>query len=229
MGTPIRILIVDDHPFFRQGVRLFLESLQDFVLIGEAESGEQALQVAGDQEVDVVLMDLAMPGMDGISATEALLKVNPALGVLVLTSFGNEEKIKQAIAAGASGYCLKDAPPKELTTAINAVAAGGTYLGRGITPKVLTYSFDRHEKMIGEMPQADYAGTLFAELTQRELEVLEKLARGLGNKGIARELYVSEKTVKTHVANILGKLNVKTRIQAALLFSEYKMKGGNAK
>ncbi len=230
MGTPIRILIVDDHPFFRQGVRLFLESLKGFVLAGEAESGDQALQIAGNQEVDVVLMDLAMPGMDGISATEALLKVNPALGILVLTSFGNEEKIKQAIAAGASGYCLKDAPPEELTTAINAVAAGGTYLGRGITPKVLTHAFDRHEKKAeGEMPQPDHAGNLFAELTRRELEVLEKLAVGLGNKEIARELYVSEKTVKTHVANILSKLDVKTRTQAALLFSEYKMKGSNAK
>jgi DNA-binding NarL/FixJ family response regulator len=140
---------------------------------------------------------------------------------MVLTSFGNEEKIQQAIAAGASGYCLKDAPPQELVTAINAVAAGGTYLGRGITPKALTQisSTPSEEAKTGH-PGSDEG--IFAELTKRELDVLDKLAQGLGNKEIAEALFVSEKTVKSHVANVLHKLEVKTRTQAALLVSEYR-------
>lgn len=222
MGDRVKIIMVDDHPFFRQGVRFFLNSIDDFELVGEAESGEQAINIVAGSEVDVILMDLQMTGMDGITATEALLGNNPDLRILILTSYGNEDKIQQAIAAGASGYCLKDAPPEELTTAIKAVAAGGTYLGRGITPKVLTRT------MPGKKDGPKDVEDIFAELTQRELEVLDKLALGLGNKEIAEELIVSEKTVKTHVANILNKLELKTRTQAALLASEYRAKGGRA-
>ena len=219
MDERIKILIVDDHPFFRQGVRFFLDSLAEFELAAEAESGEQALNIITETQIDVVLMDLQMPILDGISATEALLEVQPELRVLILTSYGNEDKIQQAIAAGAAGYCLKDAQPDELDTAIKAVAAGGTYLGQGISPKVLAKTF-----LPGEEKGADKQGEgtgLFAELTNRERDVLAKLALGLGNKEIAEVLYVSEKTVKTHVANILSKLHVKTRTQAALLASEY--------
>ncbi len=222
MGDRVKIIMVDDHPFFRQGVRFFLNSIDDFELVGEAESGEHAINIVAAKEVDVILMDLQMPGMDGITATEALLGNNPDLRILILTSYGNEDKIQQAIAAGASGYCLKDAPPEELTTAIKAVAAGGTYLGRGITPKVLTRT------MPGKKDGPKDVEDIFAELTQRELEVLDKLALGLGNKEIAEELIVSEKTVKTHVANILNKLELKTRTQAALLTSEYRAKRGRA-
>ena len=227
MGTPTKILIVDDHPFFRTGVRFFIESLNDFKLMGEAENGEQALQMIGSHKVDVVLMDLDMPGMDGIMTTNELLKINPALGILVLTSFGNEEKIYEAIAAGASGYCLKDTPPDELIAAIKAVAAGGTYLGRGLTSKLLVYTQNLSSSCEDVTPQSEQTSSLFSELTQRERDVLEKLADGLGNKIIAQELYISEKTVKTHISNILQKLGVNTRTQAALLYSKHEINGSD--
>lgn len=223
MTESVKIMIVDDHPFFRQGVRFFLNSVPEFELVAEAENGGQAMEFVAENRVDLILMDLQMPGMDGISATEALLGEYPDLRILILTSYGNEDKIQQAIAAGASGYCLKDAPPEELTTAIKAVAAGGTYLGRGITPKVLARTMLPAKESDSDKPGNN--AELFAELTQRERDVLDKLVQGLGNKEIAKELIVSEKTVKTHVANILSKLNVKTRTQAALLASDYLGRG----
>lgn len=229
MSMPVRILIVDDHPFFRQGVRFFIESLDDFVLAGEAENGDQALELASDLDIDVVLMDLEMPGMDGIETTSALLQEHPNINILILTSFGSEEKIHEAIVVGASGYCLKDAPPDELMTAIKAVSAGGTYLGRGITPKLLAYT-SRHQVKEREADRNRDDKTVknkLSDLTQRELEVLEKLALGLGNKEIAGTLFVSEKTVKTHISNILHKLQVSTRTQAALVYSENKMNGSD--
>lgn len=213
MESPIRIFIVDDHPFFRQGVKFFLSSLQDLKLIGEASNGVQALEYLSSCEVDVILMDLNMTGMDGLQTTQALLKGNPDLRILILSSFGSEDKIQNALSIGAAGYCLKDAPPDELVTAIRAVASGGTYLGRGISPKVLTLGSPQ------EPIRPDEQGDLLKSLTQREMDVLILLTRGLSNKEIAEALFVSEKTVKTHVANLLQKLSVKTRTQAALLAS----------
>ncbi|MCR3921824.1 MAG: response regulator transcription factor, partial [Firmicutes bacterium] len=209
MKNPIKLVIVDDHPFFRQGVKFFISSLQDFELVGEADSGEHALQLLDKTATDVVLMDLKMTGLDGISTTEALLMQHPKLRILILTSFGSEDAIYQALQAGAAGYCLKDAPPDELATAIRAVAEGGTYLGRGITPM----TFTRSEQSVSPSTQTGYDP--LTTLTQRELDVFALLAQGLANKEIAAKLIVSEKTVKTHVANILQKLNVKTRTQAA--------------
>lgn len=223
MAQPIKILIVDDHPFFRQGVRIFLDSLDEIELVGEADNGQQALEVAAQHQADVVLMDLHMPEMDGICTTKALLKENPSLRILILTSFGDAEKIHQAIAAGASGYCLKDAPPGELLTAINAVAGGGTYLGRGVMPMALAPTVA--PKSAARAVDQTNAQDLLAELTQREREVLDKLSQGLSNKEIASELFLGEKTVKTHVANILHKLGVKTRTQAALLATQHNKQG----
>jgi NarL family two-component system response regulator LiaR len=211
----IRVLIVDDHPFFREGVKLFLGTSEGFEIIGAAGSGEEALEVLSAQEADVVLMDLQMAGLDGIETTRALLLERPTLRILILTSFGGAGKIQQALAAGAAGYCLKDAPPGELAAAIRAVAEGGTYLGRGITPGNLTLTPDDVEP---DNPQEE---SPLAELTQRELDVLRLLTRGLGNKEIAEALFVSEKTVKTHVANVLQKLQVKSRTQAAILASKH--------
>lgn len=218
MDRPFRLLIVDDHPFFRQGVKFYLSSLNEFEIIGECSSGEQALELISTTEPDVILMDLKMTGMDGISTTEALLKKNPNLRILILTSFGSEEKIYQALSIGAAGYCLKDAPPQELAIAIKAVAEGGTYLGRGIIPKALTRATTTYEQ--DEVKSSNSCGA-FEDLTQRETDVLKLIAKGLGNKDIAQELIVSEKTVKTHVANILHKLNVSTRTQAALLANKH--------
>ena len=156
-----------------------------------------------------------MSGMDGICTTEALLKSNPELRILVLTSYGKWEKTQQALQAGARGYCLKDAPPEELVTAIRAVAGGGTYLGCGIMPEVLA------EKPIKDAGGESNVKGVLQELTHRELDVLKLLAIGLGNKEIAVRLFVSEKTVKTHVANILQKLEVRTRTQAAIIANKH--------
>lgn len=215
MEGKIRVMIVDDHPFFREGVKLYLGGVDDFELVGAASSGEQAVEMISSHQVDVVLMDLQMNGMDGIAATQALLEYDPDIRVLILTSFGGGDKIQQAFASGAAGYCLKNAPPAELTTAIQAVAGGGTYLGRGIMPQTLASA--------APAPQHDSseASAPFEHLTEREVDVLKLLAKGLGNRDIAEQLVVTEKTVKTHVANILQKLDVKTRTQAALLANKH--------
>ena len=213
MEKSIRILIVDDHPFFRQGVRFYLSSLEDNYIVEDATSGEQALELIKTKDFDLILVDMKMTGMDGISTTLGMLEHNPSLRILILTSFGSMETIQKALNAGAAGYCLKNAPPEELATAIKAVAEGGTYLGRGITPQVLTQSSNNSSKL---KTTEDFS-KLKATLTQREIDVLRELSKGLGNREIAQVLVVSEKTVKTHVANILQKFNVKTRTQAALL------------
>lgn len=179
--------------------------------MGEAADGEQALQLLAKTAADVVLMDLKMTGIDGIATTTAALEAWPDLRILILTSYGSEDAIAQALQAGAAGYCLKDAPPQELASAIRAVAAGGTYLGRGINPAVLMRQIKGSHNLLQEN------ASKVESLTQRETEVLHLLAQGLGNKEIAAKLFVSEKTVKTHITNILQKLDVKTRTQAALL------------
>lgn len=211
----IKVLIVDDHPFFREGVKLFLNSAGGFEIAGSLSDGKKAVEFLTSNKVDVVVMDLHMPGLDGISATRTLLEQDPSLRILILTSFSGGEKIQEALASGAAGYCLKDAPPAELAAAIRAVAEGGTYLGRGITPAALVPT----NASISQPTTQNRAVTGISSLTERELEVLKLLTRGLGNKEIAAELYLGEKTVKTHVANILQKLEVSTRTQAALLAS----------
>lgn len=214
MSETLKLLIVDDHPFFRQGVKFFLSGISGFHWIGECSNGEEALDfLQGTEEPDVILMDLNMKGMGGIEATEKILASYRHLRILVLTSFNNEENVRKAIAAGACGYCLKDAPPDELAAAIRAVAEGGTYLGKGI-PLTALAGGSPAQQMAEETPFVE-------DLTERERDVLKLLAAGLGNKEIAEKLYVSEKTVKTHVANILHKFQVKTRTQAALLATKH--------
>ena len=216
MDSLIRVLVVDDHPFFREGVRLFLGTMKGYEIVGAVGSGEQAVEILNSQVADVIVMDLHMPGLDGIATTQALLKDHPHLRILILTSFGDGSKIQQALAAGAAGYCLKDAPPAELAAAIKAVAEGGTYLGRGIAPSSLSPTPST------QVPDSGAEGKLFfSELTDRELDVLRLLTKGMGNREIAEQLFVSEKTVKTHVANVLQKLQVKSRTQAALLGSKH--------
>lgn len=207
MKAKIRILIVDDHPLFRQGVRFFLESFPDLELTGEAQNGAEALSFLINRTADIVLMDLQMPGMDGVETTKRIKERWPDTKVLVLTTFNSWEKVYAALKAGASGYILKDAPPDELVIAIKGIANGGTYLGA----QVATELVDRIRP-----DQEAYSAGLSEPLTDRELEVLKLIGRGLGNREIAKELVLSEKTVKTHVANILQKLQVTSRTQAAL-------------
>ncbi len=204
--NPIRVLIVDDHPLFRQGVRLFLKEAPGIQLAGEAAGGEEALNFLAQETVDVVLLDLLMPGPDGIETAGRILAEWPAIKVLILTSLGSWQKACAALKAGASGYVLKDAEPDQLLAAIRAVAAGGSYLNAGIAGELLS-----HIGTAGAA-ESDQPETL----SEREKEVLALVARGLGNREIAAALFLSEKTVKTHVANILQKLNVKSRTQAAL-------------
>jgi DNA-binding NarL/FixJ family response regulator len=206
MVDKIRLLIVDDHPLFRQGVRFFLESIPELVLMGEMENGPAVLEFLAEYQVDLVLMDLQMPGMDGVEVTRRIKETRPEIKILVLTSFGGWDKVSAALKSGAAGYILKDAQPEELVAAIKAVAAGGSYLGAQVAAELFNRIGNENEST-GDLPEP---------LTERELEVLKLLGQGMGNREIAERLTVSEKTVKTHVANILQKLQVNSRTQAAL-------------
>jgi DNA-binding NarL/FixJ family response regulator len=209
----IRLLIIDDHPLFRKGVHFFLESFPEIELLGEVENGLEGIAFLTGNPVDVVLMDLQMPGMDGIETTIKIKEQWPEVRVLVLTSFNSWDKVYTALKSGAAGYVLKDAPPEELLAAIQAVAAGGSYLGARVATELLS--------RLGNDP-AIPANTP-EPLTDRENEVLKLIGQGLGNREIAAQLVVSEKTVKTHVTNILQKLQVKSRTQAALYAIQHQL------
>ena len=232
MKTAIKLYIVDDHPFFRQGVRFYLETFDDVEIVGEADNGQKALEaigalLKGDDliwEDLVVLMDLQMPVMDGIETTRALLALNNGLRILVLTSQGDSQAVQEVMTLGAAGFCLKDAPPQELENAIRSVHGGGAYLGKGVLPHLLNQEKAGQTENRRTSTEALPKGTmespaeeaLLDSLTPREREVLVLLARGLSNKAIGEALFVSEKTVKTHAANVFGKLMVTSRTQAAL-------------
>jgi two-component system, NarL family, response regulator LiaR len=196
----IRVLIADDHAVVRQGLRTFLDLQDDIEVVGEAVDGEEAIEAVRRLSPDVALMDLVMPRMDGIEAIRHIRDESPQTRVIVLTSFVDEDKMLPAVRAGAAGYLLKDVEPQELVTAIRTVHGGAALL---------------HPAVVAELVRE--AGSPRGDgLTEREREVLVLIARGRANKAIAFELGVSEKTVKTHVSNILGKLGLTDRTQAAL-------------
>jgi len=199
----ISVLLADDHPVLRQGLRTFLELQEDFELAGEAADGLEAVAKVEEALPDVVLLDLVMPQIDGIEAIRRIRAVSPATKVIVLTSFGDDDKIFPSIKAGAAGYLLKDVEPQALAEAIRRVHAGEGLLHPAVAARVMR-------------ELSDDSGSGLAALTARELEVLRLLARGLANKASSRELVLSEKTVKTHVSNILAKLHLADRTQAAL-------------
>jgi DNA-binding NarL/FixJ family response regulator len=201
----IGVLIVDDHAVVRQGLRTFLELHDDIEVVGEAGDGEQALTAVARLAPDVVLMDLVMPRLDGVSAIERLREIAPATRIIVLTSFLDEDKVLPAVRAGAAGYLLKDVQPAELVRAIRIVDDGESLLHPAVAARVL-------RELAGDGARAGRHELL----TARELEVLALLAAGRANKAIAFELGVADKTVKTHVGNILGKLGLSDRTQAAL-------------
>src|SRR5690349_10301968 len=202
-GKPmtIRLLLVDDHAVVRQGLRMFLNLDPDFEIVGEAADGNAALKLARELQPDVVLMDLLMPGMDGIEATGILRKEMPDIEVIALTSVLEDSSVVGAIRAGAIGYLLKDTEANELIRSIKAAAEGQVRLSPQAAARLM------REVRAPESPEA---------LTERETEVLRLLAQGQSNKEVARALSIGEKTVKTHVSSILGKLNVSSRTQAAL-------------
>jgi DNA-binding NarL/FixJ family response regulator len=200
----IRVVIADDHAVVRQGLRTFLDLQDDVEVVGEAADGEAAVAVAERTAPDVVLLDLVMPGVDGLAALRRLRARAPEARVVVLTSFGDDERILAALRAGAAGYLLKDAEPAELVRAIRTADAGHAPLSPAVASRVV-------ESLANDGGRAGAD-----ELTAREREVLGLIARGRSNKVIARELGVAEKTVKTHVSHILAKLGLSDRTQAAL-------------
>jgi NarL family two-component system response regulator LiaR len=206
----ISILIADDHAVVRQGLKMFLELESDFVIVGEAENGEEAVRLAGELQPNVVLMDLLMPVMDGITATSTIRREFPDVEVIALTSVLEDASITGAIRAGAIGYLLKTTKADELNCAIRAAVTGQVQL----SPQAA-------ERLLREAPPAQG----FEALTERESEVLRLLALGSANKEIALKLDIGEKTVKTHVSKILSKLGVSSRTQAVL----YALRGGLVK
>jgi two-component system, NarL family, response regulator LiaR len=201
----IRVLIADDHAVVRRGLRTFLELQDGIEVVGEAEDGEEAVDAAERLSPDVVLVDLVMPRVDGITAIRRIRQGASAARVIVLTSFLDDDKLLPAVRAGAAGYLLKDVQPQELVGAIRTVYAGEALLHPAAAARLMA-----------EVAAGGERNDARSLLTRRELEVLDLVARGLPNKLIARELGVSEKTVKTHVGNLLRKLGVTDRTQAAL-------------
>jgi DNA-binding NarL/FixJ family response regulator len=210
MSDPIRVLIADDHAVLREGLRSFLELQDGIEIVGDAADGAEAVELAERLRPAVVLMDLVMPKLDGVEAMRELRERVPETRVIILTSYIDDERLLPAIRAGAAGYLLKNAEPQELARAIRAAHAGEAL----IDPTVAARLVER----LGD----ERAGDSYESLTAREREVLDLIARGFSNKRIALELGIAEKTVKTHVGNLLGKIGVADRTQAALYATRHR-------
>ena len=207
MADPIRILIADDHSFYREGVRVMLEAMREAEVVGEATTGDEAVALAGTLQPDVVLMDIKMPGMNGIDATRAILHTSPHIGVLIVTMFDDDDSVFAALRAGARGYLLKDARLDDLIRCVTAVHRGEAIFSPAIARRMIQYF---------STPRTPVPPQLFPELTEREREVLTLIAQGLSNEAIAARLVLSLKTVRNHVSNILSKLQVNDRTQAII-------------
>lgn len=204
---PIRILIADDHPLFRDGLRGLLESVPDTEVAGEATNGDEAIARAAGLQPDVVLMDIKMPGVNGVEATRAIVHTSPHIGVLVVAMYEDDDFVFAAMRAGARGYVLKGANQTEMLRAIRAVANGEVIFGPGIAQRVIGFL---------SAPPPAVPPRVFPELTDRETEVLTLIARGQTNEEIADHLSLSLKTVRNHVSNIFSKLQVADRAQAVI-------------
>ena len=208
---PIRVLLVDDHAVVRRGLRGFLELLKDFDVVGEAENGREGVAAADRLAPDVILMDLLMPEMGGLEAIAAIKQAHPEIEIVAVTSFIEEEKVTSALEAGASGYLLKDAEAEEVAQAIRAAYHGEVHLDPAVS------------RLLAQRMRARKDAEPVEPLTTREKEVLSQLAKGASNKEIAYELGITERTARTHVSNILGKLALASRTQAALYAVEHKL------
>jgi two-component system, NarL family, response regulator LiaR len=206
MSEPITVLIVDDHPLVRQGIRAYMETQADLQVVGDAGSGEQAVAMAGESVPDVVIMDLAMPSMDGVEAIRRIKRLSPRTQIVVLTSFHDDRYVFPAVRAGALSYLLKDAGPEELSDAVRRAMGGEAVLHPRVAARLIREVSGAHGESLNP----------FAELTDREMDVLRLIAAGMANSEIAERLVVSEKTVKGHVSNILSKLHLADRTQAAV-------------
>ena len=210
----IRVVLADDQPLVRAGLRMILGAEDDIEVVGEAADGAEAVRACAELAPDVVLMDVRMPEVDGLEATRAITAAGEAPRVLVLTTFDLDDVVYDALRAGASGFLLKDAPEERLTTAIRVVADGGSLFAPSVTRRLIEEFARRRPDRATPAPEALHS------LTERETEVLRQVARGLSNTEIAGALFVSENTVKTHVARILMKLGLRDRVQAVVLAYE---------
>jgi NarL family two-component system response regulator LiaR len=215
----IRVLVVDDHAVVRQGLRTFIDLQEDMEVVGEGSNGAEGVRLSEHLQPDVILLDLVMPEMDGVEATRQILACSPHTHILILTSFGEDDKVFPAVRAGAQGYLLKDIHPNDLVEAVRAASQGKAQLHPEIAKKLMAAVAADRGALASGAQTAEVQAYLPAELgvlTDREIEVLRLIARGLSNHAIAETMVISEKTVKTHVSNLLGKLGVEDRTQAAI-------------
>ncbi|MBT2574013.1 response regulator transcription factor [Bacillus sp. ISL-51] len=214
----MKIVIADDHHVVRKGLRFFFATQEDIEVVGEASTGAEALQAAQETKPDIILMDLSMPDMDGIEATKIASERFPDISIVVLTSYSDQQHVIPALKAGAKAYQLKDAQPDDLVRTLRQVYSGRYQLSADIMPHVLTH-----------MRQDEQEKEKYYQLTRREKDVLKEIAGGKSNKEIASSLFISEKTVKTHVSNLLSKLDLSDRTQAALFAVKNNLYGEMAK
>lgn len=210
--TTIRILIADDHRLFREGIRALLATTAEVGIVGEAEDGDSAVAACKALQPDIVLMDIHMPGLNGIQATQQILSEQPQTGIIMLTMLEDDASVFAAMRAGARGYLLKGANPDEMVSAIRAVAQGQALFGPAIATRLMNYFQD-----LGRMRLDAVAASPFPELTKRELEVLHLIAQGHSNQEIAQKLVISPHTMKNHITSIFSKLQVADRAQAIVL------------
>jgi DNA-binding NarL/FixJ family response regulator len=203
---PLRVVVVDDHPVYRGGLQTLFATVEDIDVVGAAASGEEAVALCAELLPDVVVMDLNMPGMNGIEATRAITGAQPSIGVLVLTMYDDDESVFSALCAGARGYLLKGSDQAEIERGVRAVAAGQAIFGPAMAVRIAEWFSGR--------AQPPAPAPAFAGLTPREHEVLELIAAGLNNAAIARTLFLSEKTVRNHVSNVFDKLQAADRAEA---------------
>jgi DNA-binding NarL/FixJ family response regulator len=212
-SEPIRVLIADDHALFRRGLEMVLDEEPDIELVGQASNGTEAVARAGQSLPDVVLMDIRMPKTSGIEAARAMKEAAPSAKIVMLTISDEEEDLFEAIRAGASGYLLKDIPLDEVADAVRAVHGGQSLINPSMAGKLLSEFATLARRDEEERPQQVPA----PKLTDREMEVLKLVARGMNNRDIAKELFISENTVKNHVRNILEKLQIHSRMEAVMI------------
>jgi DNA-binding NarL/FixJ family response regulator len=207
----IRLLVADDHALFREGLQALFSAVPGIEVVGEAATGDEALSMAEKLRPDIILMDITMPGMDGIQATRQVLRANPAIGVIIVTMLEEDASLFSAMKAGARGYVLKGAHHQELLQTVRAVAGGQVLFGPSTASRIMGFFQDFEADQMPPLPEE-----AFPELTPRELEVLELIAQGTNNSQIAEKLVISDKTVRNHVTNIFGKLQVADRAQAII-------------
>lgn len=215
----LKLMIADDHKLFREGLKALLAVTEDIEIIGEAEDGNTAVRTCRELQPDIILMDIDMPGLSGIRATQQILEERPQTGIIMLTMLEDDASIFNAMRAGARGYLLKGADPAEVLSVIRAVADGQALFGPAIAARVLSYF-----RELGVRPVSTQTSTSFPELTERELEILRLISQGLNNQEIARKLVLSPKTVRNHITNIFSKLQVADRAQAIVRAREAGLK-----